>query len=61
VRREETKIYVSNCVFLYYTPEQDYYVVHRPDRFHDNSRRRRRRRRRRRENRRAFSHTQSKS
>jgi hypothetical protein len=38
-------------VFLYYTPEQDYYVVHRPDRFHDNSRRRRRRRRR--ENRRA--------
>jgi hypothetical protein len=44
----------------YYTPEQDYYVVHRPDRFHDNSRRRRRRRRRR-ENRRAFSHTQSKS
>jgi hypothetical protein len=47
-------------VFLYYTPEQDYYVVHRPDRFHDNSRRRRRRRRRR-ENRRAFSHTQSKS
>jgi hypothetical protein len=47
-------------VFLYYTPEQDYYVVDRPDRFHDNSRRRRRRRRRR-ENRRAFSHTQSKS
>jgi len=44
----------------YYTPpEQDYYVVNRPDRFDDNSRRRRRRRRR--ENRRAFSHTQSKS
>tara|TARA_B100000475_G_scaffold124087_1_gene90635 strand:- start:2 stop:175 length:174 start_codon:yes stop_codon:yes gene_type:complete len=57
VRREETKIYVSNCVFLYYTPKQDYYVVHRPDRFDDN----RRRRRRRGENRRAFSHTQSKS
>lgn len=39
-------------MFLYYTPKQDYYVVHGPDRFHDNSRRRRRRRRRR-ENRRA--------